>query len=111
MKKSDSLYIGHILDAIEKIDGYLKDKDFEVFTKTDLLIDAVARELMIIGEAASRLSDEFRREHQDIPFRDIIGMRNIIIHEYTGVDTVFLWKTYEEDLPELKKILLPFRPE
>lgn len=111
MKKNNSLYIGHILDAIEKIDGYLKDKDFEVFVKTDLLIDAVARELMIIGEAASRLSDEFRQEHQGIPFRDIIGMRNIIIHEYTGVDAVFLWKTYEEDLPELKKILLPFFPE
>lgn len=111
MKKGNLLYIGHILDAIEKINDYLKDKNFEVFAKTDLLIDAVARELMIIGEAASRLSDGFKQEHPDVPFRDIIRMRNIIIYEYTGVDAVFLWKTYEEDLPELKKILLPLRPE
>lgn len=111
MKKDDLLYIGHILDAIEKIDGYLKGVDVETFVKTDLLVDATARELLIIGEAANRLSDRFEQEHPEIPFRDIIGMRNILIHDYTGVETIFLWKTYKEDLPKLKDSLLPLRSE
>lgn len=74
-------------------------------------MDGVARQLSIIGEAANHLSDEFQKEHPAIPFRDIIGMRNIIIHEYAGVDAMFLWETYESDLPKLKEILLPLDPK
>ncbi len=110
MKGDDSLYIGHILDAIEKIESYLKDTNAEVFVKTDLLIDATVRELAVIGEAANHFSEEFEREYPEIPFSDIVGMRNLLIHDYTGVDATYLWKTYKEDLPELKKILLPLRP-
>lgn len=111
MKEDDSLYIGHILDAIDKIGMYLKDADEEIFVTTDLLIDATARELAIIGEAANHFSEEFEQEHPEIPFRDIVGMRNLLIHDYTGVDAVYLWKTYKEDLPALKAALVPFRPE
>ena len=74
-------------------------------------MDGVARELSIIGEASSRLSQEFRDAHVEIPFRNIIGMRNIIIHEYTGVDAQFLWDTGKQDLPLLKAALLPFHLE
>jgi uncharacterized protein with HEPN domain len=110
MTKDDRMYVGHILEAIAKIERYLVSVQFETFLQTDLLIDAVARELSIVGEASSRLSEEFRDEHAEIPFRDIVGMRNIIVHEYTGMDAVFLWDTYEKDLPVLKKSLLPLRP-
>ena len=111
MASDDRMYVGHILDAIGKVDTYLIGQDAEVFLRSDLLIDGVARELSIIGEAASRLSAEFREEHPEIPFRDIVSMRNIIIHEYAGVDAIFLWNTYRDDLPRLKKMLLPSRPE
>lgn len=111
MVKNDAMYIGHILDAIEKIDEYLQGIDREAFIESNLHIDGVARELSIIGEAASRLSQEFRTAHPEIPFRDVIGMRNIIIHEYAGMDAFFLWDTSRHDLPALRTILLPYRPE
>lgn len=111
MTSDDRMYVGHILDAIGKVDSYLAGQDAEVFVCSDLLIDGVARELSIIGEAASHLSAEFREDHPEVPFRDIISMRNIIVHEYAGVEAIFLWNTYRDDLPVLEKILLPFRPE
>jgi uncharacterized protein with HEPN domain len=111
MTKNDDMYIGHILDAIEKIDEYIRDIDREAFIASDLHIDGVARELSIIGEATSRLSQEFCEAHPEIPFRNIIGMRNIIIHEYAGTDAHFLWDTSRQDLPIFKKALLPYRPE
>ncbi|MFZ1719722.1 MAG: DUF86 domain-containing protein [Candidatus Moraniibacteriota bacterium] len=109
MEKSDAMYIGHILDAIEKIDEYIHDMNQEVFVASNLHIDGVARELSIIGEAASHLSEEFRLSHPEIPFRNIIGMRNIIVHEYAGVDAQFLWDTGKQDLPLLKTALLPLQ--
>ena len=111
MEKSDAVYIGHILDAIEKIEEYTKNIDKESFIASNLHIDGVARELSIIGEAASRLSEAFRAAHQEIPFRNIVGMRNIIIHDYAGVDAYFLWDTSKNDLPDLKNALLPYRPD
>lgn len=104
------MYIGHILDAIEKIDTYVQNLDRENFTASHLHIDGVARELSIIGEATSRLSQEFRAAHVEIPFRNIVGMRNIIIHDYAGVDASFLWDTSKQDLPAFKIALLPYRP-
>lgn len=109
MPKNDAMYIGHILDAIEKIDGYVQHISREDFLASNLHIDGVARELSIIGEAASRLSQEFCEAHPEIPFRNIIGMRNIIIHEYAGMDALFLWDTSQDDLPLLKTALLPYR--
>ncbi|MDP3957029.1 MAG: DUF86 domain-containing protein [bacterium] len=111
MLKNDEMYIGHILDAIEKIDKYIEGIDREAFITSNLHVDGVARELSIIGEAASRLSQEFCKAHPEIPFRNIIGMRNIIIHEYAGMDAYFLWDTSKHDLPALKVALLPSRPK
>ncbi len=111
MKKNDTLYIGHILEAIGKIEKYLNGVESEDFLKSDLLIDATIRELMIVGEATNRLSRSFEQEHAVIPFRDIIGMRNILIHEYTGVDAIFVWQTCKEDLPKLRETLLSFHAQ
>ena len=70
-----------------------------------MMIDAVVRELAIIGEATNNLSDDFRRNHSDIPFRDIIDMRNILIHDYAGVNTKVVWDTCKNNLPELKQFV------
>lgn len=100
--KDDFVYLKHTLEAIEKIEKYLNDVDYKTFCKNDMLMDAVVRELEIIGEATSNLSEKFRRDNQEIPFRDIIDMRNFLIHEYFGVNKKIVWETCQSDLKNLK---------
>lgn len=108
-RNKDQAYVSHILEAIGKIESYLGGVDFEVFLQNDMLFDALIRELSVIGEAANRLSEDFRKEYPDIPFSKIIGMRNFLIHEYFGVEPKTVWDTCKERLPELKRQLLEER--
>lgn len=101
--KDDVLYLGHINDAIETIEQYLGVASYEQFIANKMMVDAVVRELEIIGEATSKLSKDFRNRNPEIPFRDIIDMRNVLIHDYAGVNTVIVWETCKIDLPPLKK--------
>ena len=103
--KTDSAYLNHIMEAIQSINKYLKEYDYNAFDKDKKTIDAVVRELEIIGEAASNLSDEFRNKHLEFPFREMVDMRNILIHEYFGVNTKIVWDTCLYDLPSLKTIV------
>ncbi len=103
--KDNTLYLGHIRDAIDKIERYISGIIFNDFASNDMMIDAVVRELAIIGEATNNLSDGYRRSHPDIPFRDIIDMRNILIHDYAGVNTKVVWDTCKKNLPELKQFV------
>ncbi len=101
--KDDTLYLGHIRDAIEKIDNYTAGASYNQFASNSMMVDAVVRQLEIIGEATNNLSPSFCREHPEIPFRDIIDMRNVLIHDYAGVNSQIVWDTCQNDLPELKK--------
>jgi len=103
--KDNILYFGHIRDAIEKIEGYISGVNYDQFTSNSMMVDAVVRELAIIGEASNNLSDDFRQSHPDVPFRDIIDMRNILIHNYAGVNTKVVWDTCKNNLPELKSFV------
>ena len=103
--KDNTLYLGHIRDAIEKIESYISDVNYGQFVSNDMMVDAVLRKLAVIGEATSKLSDDFRQRHTEMPFRDIIDMRNILIHNYTGVNYKIVWETCKEDLPKLKKLI------
>ena len=100
--KDNRLYLGHIRDAIEKIESYIAHVDYEQFAANDMMVDAVVRELEILGEAANNLSPEFSRNHPDIPIRDMIDTRNVLIHNYAGVNTKIVWETCQKDLAELK---------
>lgn len=80
--KDDLVYVKHIRDAIEKIEDYVRGLDFESFSKDSKTIDAVVREIEIIGEAAKNISDGFRSSHSDFAFREATNMRNMLIHEY-----------------------------
>ena len=102
MKKDDSVYIMHILDAMNKIEKYVKGIGHGDFVKNSLLQDAVIRELEIIGEAAKKLSADFREKYPDIPWKEMAGMRDKLIHEYFGVDLDAVWNTVEKDIPSLK---------
>ena len=103
--KPDRVYLSHMRDAIAKIDRYLAGADYATFTGNDMMVDAVVRELEIIGEAARNLSVSFVEQHPDIPWSRIKRMRNILIHEYFGVNLKVVWDTSHSNLPQLKAFI------
>jgi len=103
--RDDQVYLRHILDAIGKIETYLEGQTYESFCENDMMIDAVVRELEIIGEATNNLSEQLRQIHPEIPWRDAIDMRNFLIHEYFGVRTHVVWDTCKNDIPVLKRFI------
>lgn len=100
--RNDKVYLQHIVDAIAKIETYLKGASFESFSKNEMMVDAVVRELEIIGEAANNISEGFKEDHPPIPWDEMIGMRNRLIHEYFGVNKKIVWETCQTDLKELE---------
>lgn len=103
--KNDKQYLRHIIEAIESIEEYLQGVSYDKFVSNKMILDAVVRELSIIGEASKNLSDDFREEHVDIFWRQIKDMRNFLIHEYFGVNSKIVWDTCKKDLPILKKFI------
>ena len=103
MKTDQSAFLNHILDAITKIEKYIQDIDEESFLKNDLVQDGVIRQIEIIGEAVKRLSNDLKRQSPNIPWQDIAGMRDKLIHDYFGVDIDTVWLTAKKDIPQLKE--------
>lgn len=103
--KDDEVYLQHILEAIEKIERYLKNTSYDSFIFNDMQIDAVVRELEIIGEAAANASEKLKVKHPKIPWSKIVGMRNRLIHEYFGINKKIVWETCASDLKELKPLV------
>jgi uncharacterized protein with HEPN domain len=106
-KRDADLLIEDILAAIAKIEGYTCGVERHTFLADDKTIDAVVRNLEIIGEAARRMPVEFVTAHPDIPWQQITGLRNRIVHEYFGLDLEIIWQIAERDLPQLKARLPP----
>ena len=103
--KDDRTYLLHILEAIEKIERYVTAVGFDDFSDNDMMIDAVVRELEIIGEAARNVSDSFQEKHSQIPWHKVKAMRNVLIHEYFGVNLKVVWDTCKNDVPTLKSFV------
>jgi uncharacterized protein with HEPN domain len=99
------LRVEDILDAIAKIERYLDGLTFEQFQSDEKTIDAVVRNLEVIGEAVRHLMASSDELPHAIPWADIAGMRNILIHEYFGVDLTIVWATVTVDLPTLRSSL------
>jgi len=104
-KRSPKIYLEDIVISITKIEEYVQGLDLESFIDDQKTIDAVVRNLEIIGEAAKYIPEEYAEEHNNLPWSEMISMRNKVIHEYFGVDVDILWQTIQEDLPNLNHVL------
>lgn len=103
MKERDTTYLKHVLDSIRKIQDYMEGMDSEDFEKEPKTQSAVIREMEVIGEATKQITKETKEENPEIPWQQIAGMRDKLIHGYFQVDLNIVWRTYEEEIPRLKK--------
>ena len=101
-KISDKQRLQHILEAIEEIEDYIADVAFDACLKNSMMRFASIKQIEIIGEAANYISEETKNKFSEIEWRQITGMRHILVHEYFGVDDHLIWQVIINDLPELK---------
>jgi uncharacterized protein with HEPN domain len=102
-KMGDAIRLQHILDAICEIESYLINTDFEAFLGNSMMRFACIKQMEIIGEASNHISEEVKSRFSEIEWGQIVGMRNVFVHEYFGIDTRLVWEIIHEDLPELKE--------
>jgi len=96
------VYLENILECINRIEVYTRDGK-EVFTETVMIQDAVIRNFEIMGEATKRISEDIKQKYPEVPWREIVGFRNILIHDYLKISLIRVWDVIEKDLSILKK--------
>ncbi len=104
-------FIQDILDATNDIERFIKGLDFESFSKDRKTVYAVIRAIEIMGEAAKNIHDTVRSNYPEVPWKQITGMRDKLIHGYFGIDMRTLWKAATQDAPELKALITKIRKE
>ncbi|MEI7890745.1 MAG: DUF86 domain-containing protein [bacterium] len=105
-KKDPKIFLTHILKSIERIEDDTAGLSEAQFSRALTVQDAVVRRLEIIGEAVRNIADDFRKKHTKIPWKKMAGLRDVLIHEYFGVDMELVWKIINNDIPKLKKQIL-----
>ena len=103
--KDDKLYLIHISECIERIESYVSGTDKEAFMASSLVQDAVIRNLQIMAESTQRLSDRLKEDHDEIDWYKIAGFRNVLVHDYLGVDVQRVWNIIENEIPALREAI------
>ena len=99
-------YLSDILTSIDEIEEFVLGMTFEAFSSDKKTINAVIRSLEVLGEATKHIPASIRKKHPDIPWSKMAGLRDVLIHDYMGVDLKTVWKVVEERLPEIKELML-----
>src|SRR3972149_5654352 len=108
-KRPVDLLIDDILQATHRIGQYIENLSFDAFSEDQKSVDAVVRNLEIVGEAANRLPDEFKEKYSEIEWYKVVGLRHRIVHEYFGIDLQIIWQILHKDLPEFRDALSQIR--
>ena len=104
--KNPEIFLKHILECISEIEKNTKKLAPENFFQTISIQDAVIRRLEVIGEATKNLPADFKNKYPDVPWKKIAGMRDVLIHQYFGVDLELIWEIVEKDLPKFKSQII-----
>jgi uncharacterized protein with HEPN domain len=102
MPRDPRIYVEDIMEAIRRIGSYTESMDFVTFAKSPMTIDAVIRNLEVIGEAAGRISEDLKAGFPEIEWRKIIALRNVLAHEYFGIHTKIVWDVVVDKLKPLE---------
>ncbi|MFH1717780.1 MAG: HepT-like ribonuclease domain-containing protein [Planctomycetota bacterium] len=100
--KDDRLYLIHISECIERIESYVGQTDKQEFMDSTLLQDAIIRNLQVLAESTQRLSDKMKESESGVDFFEIAGFRNVLVHDYLGIEIERVWNILEKDMPALK---------
>ncbi len=111
MKRDINLYAKDILESIDLIEKYLKNSSLTKFQKDKKLQDAIARRIEIIGEASKAIPQSIKNKYPQIPWKELAGIRNFLIHVYFGINTTRLWKMTQKDIPNIKKEFIKISQE
>ena len=98
-------YLHDILESIDEVESFVEDMSFEEFMKDRKTKNAVMRSIEVIGEASRHVPVALREKYSEVPWKEIIGMRDKLIHGYSGIDYETVWKATNEDVPSLKKLI------
>lgn len=98
----DKVRLMHILDSILEIESYIIETDFDTFLNNSMMRFACIKQMEIIGEASNHISNEVKSKFSSVEWTQIVGMRNIFVHEYFGIDASLVWEIIKNDVPELK---------
>jgi len=101
--KNNLIFLEHILESIKDLEEFTENIDKQALLKNKEKQRAVVRQIEVIGEAAKNLSNDFKKKYSSVPWKEIIGTRDKLIHHYFGVDFEILWKVVERDIPNLKQ--------